>query len=123
MKYPASEYAKFLLSLKHEPDHARLQKIKKLATLLDKNGDIKDWRKIAETYSAMRAKADAGKTAKVTYSGQIDKEAVRKELSPLAVEFVEDSRLMGGARVEIGDTRHESTIAGRLADFKKQLNF
>lgn len=120
MRHRPGEYAKFLMSLKEDnPENKDL--IKKLVIFLEKTGDIKDWRKIIETYEFLKSKEMYGKTAIVKYSGDIDKEKIKEELKNFEVEFVEDKTLLGGISIKIGDEKIDSSIKARLEEIKKVL--
>jgi F0F1-type ATP synthase delta subunit len=108
------------MSLKEDsPENKDL--IKKLVIFLEKTGDIKDWRKIIETYEFLLSKEMYGKTAIVKYSGDIDKEKIKEELKNFEVEFVEDKTLLGGISIKIGDEKIDSSIKARLEEIKKVL--
>src|SRR3989344_4788035 len=121
MKYPAVEYAKYLLSL-HESSPSE-QKIgtKKLSEMLEKNGDLRDWKKIVEIYESLKEKGAVKKKATVSYFGDIHKTKIKDSLADYEVEFEEDKNLVGGVRIQIGDLRIDNTIAGRLVEVKKVL--
>lgn len=122
MKYLSSEYAKYLLSLRELPPTEQKANIKKFAEMLNKNGDLKDWRKIMEIYESLREKSAKKKTATVSYFGDIRKTKIKDELKDYEVEFEEDKNLKGGIRIKIGDMRIDNSIAGRLVEVKRAFN-
>lgn len=122
MRYPASEYAKYLLCLKDLSKSEQEVSLKKLVAMLEKNGDLKDWKKIIEVYESVKEKTAEKKSALVSYLGDIHKTKIKEMLSAYEVEFEEDKSLKGGIRIQIGDLRIDNTIAGRLAEVKSILN-
>ena len=122
MRYPAAEYAKYLLSLEEMPPALQKANIKKFADMLHKNGDLKDWQKIMEVYESLREKTAKKKTAIVSFSGDIHKTKIKEALANYEVEFEEDKNLKGGLRIRIGDLRIDNSIAGRLSEVKNILN-
>src|SRR3989344_988351 len=105
MRYPAVEYAKYILSLHERPPAEQKANLKKLALMLDKNGDLKDWQKITDVYESLREKSAKKKTAFVSYFGDIHKTKIKDELKDYEVEFEEDKNLKGGISIRIGDLR------------------
>ncbi len=122
MKYSPSEYAKYLLSLHFLPITEQKANIRKYAKMIEKNGDLKDWKKIVETYESIREKKADRKTAKVSYAGEINKEKIREHLKNFEVEFNENQSLIGGMQIQIGDLRIDNSITGRLVEIKSVLN-
>ncbi len=121
MKYSATEYAKYLVSLIDLPLPEQKSSLHKFAEVLHKNGDLKDWNKISEIYESLKEKSAKSKTAVVNYCGDIDKTKIESELKNYKIEFEEDKTLKGGVRIRIGDLRIDNSLAGRLADVKKAL--
>ncbi|HEY9584919.1 MAG TPA: F0F1 ATP synthase subunit delta [Candidatus Paceibacterota bacterium] len=121
MKYPAVEYAKYLLSLNESSPAEQKIGTKKLSEMLEKNGDLKDWKKIVEIYESLKEKGAKKKRAIVSYFGDIHKMKIKESLADYEVEFEEDKNLVGGVRIQIGDIRIDNSIAGRLEEIKKVL--
>src|SRR3989338_6626052 len=121
MKYPAVEYAKYLISLHESSPAERKIGTKKLSEMLEKNGDLKDWKKIVEIYESLKENGAVKKRAIVSYFGDIHKMKIKESLADYEVEFEEDKNLVGGVRIQIGDIRIDNSIAGRLEEIKKVL--
>lgn len=122
MRYPAPEYAKYILSLHELPPSEQKANLKKFAEMLSKNGDLKDWQKISDIYESLKEKSAKKKTAVVSYWGDIHKTKIREELANYEVLFEEDKNLKGGISIRIGDLRIDNTVAGRLSEVKNILN-
>jgi F0F1-type ATP synthase delta subunit len=120
MRYRPTDYAKFLISLEDGPSDNK-DILKKLALFLQKTGDIKDWRKILESYEFLHSKKIYGKTATVKYAGAIDKNKIKEELKNFEVDFVEDKNLLGGITIKIGDEKIDNSLRNRLEEIKKVL--
>ncbi len=118
MRYPAKEYAKFLISLEEKEIDGAL---KKLVAFLQKNGDIKEWRKIIEAYEFLYYQKTKGKKATISYCGEIDQSKIKDELKNFEVEFIEDKTLIGGISIKIGDEKIDSSLKNRLEEIKKIL--
>ena len=121
MKYPAAEYAKYLISLRNMTAPDQKAALKKFVATLHKNGDIKEWQRIEDVYESLLPKTTGKKKATVTYSGPVPKAEIEKALGGYDVEFAEDKKIMGGISIRLGDMRIDNTVSGRLAEVKKAL--
>ncbi len=121
MKYAPAEYAKYLLSLHSETPKKQKEGVNSLVKLLEKNGDLRDWRKIEEVYESLREQSAVKKGAVVSYAGHIPKTEIKNHLKKYEVEFNENESLIGGMQIKIGDIRIDNSIAGRLAEIKRAL--
>lgn len=83
MRYGALEYGKFLMSLENSNEAS--ESLKKFVAFLQKNGDIKDWRKIEEAYEFLHNKKTRGKKALVKFKGDVDKEKIKSDLKNFEV--------------------------------------
>ncbi|OHA17448.1 MAG: hypothetical protein A3H57_04930 [Candidatus Taylorbacteria bacterium RIFCSPLOWO2_02_FULL_43_11] len=121
MKYPVSEYAKYLLSLRKLPRDEQKESLNKFVKTLQKNGDIKEWQRIADVYESIDEKQSKTKKATIRYLGEISKAAIQSALPNYEIEFVEDRKTLGGITIRVGDLRIDNTITGRLAEVKRAL--
>lgn len=121
MKYPASQYASYLISLRELGATEQASATKKFVAFLAKNGDLKDWNRIKDTYTALEGKTSAKRQVTVKYTGSIDRSGFEKAMNGYDVNFVEDKNVKGGVELRIGDTRIDNTVRGRLAEVSKTL--
>ena len=121
MKYPASQYASYLIGLHKLGVGEQEIATKKFIAFLSKNGDLKDWNRIKDTYSVLKDKTASKKNVLIKHTGLIDKAGIEKSMSGYNVDFLEDKALRGGLEIRIGDIRIDNTIRGRLEEIKKTL--
>ncbi len=130
-KVQTKDLAVVLLEMTDGKTSEEIQKfLKEFAGYLSKNGMLKDQDKIAAEYGTLYNKKHNIVEATVTLIERLPektrielREALKKKYGATEVHMIEkvDARLIGGMKIQVGDTVYDSSVKNTLRQLETQL--
>ena len=131
IKTPAKDLALVLLEMTDGKTHEEIQKfLKDFVKYLGKNGILREEALIIDEYRSLYNKKHNIEEATITLIEKLPehsrtelREALKKKYQVQTVEMEEkiDTRLIGGMKVQVGDTVYDSSVRNTLRQLEAQL--